>query len=177
MVMFDVDANGKPKDVDENLLEIHITGNGRKFGAVIERTGLGSYIGRFADQTPGIYAATVVYDKMKSVKQKVVINERPSARCSKVEGLQKIVASGKPFGFSIISNDIHGNRIGCGGDPWEVRLKGPTQSSEDGLVKVNDHKDGRYTVELVVPSPGSYTVTVTIGEDGAKGSPFTVKAE
>jgi len=179
-VVLDFEIKEDNKRVDVNLAELflQVTGNGKKFQPLVSRTGVGTYTASFAADLAGYYRATLIYQENKVISQKIVLNEKSNARCSKIEEFQTTVSAGKPGGFSIISYDMHGNRIGTGGDPWSVVIH-PVNvvKATEPKVKINDLHNGKYVVEFTLPECGTYNIKVCIDENHAKGSPFTIKAQ
>jgi len=170
-----VTSKGSRVDLDPKTLKVRIFGNGKQKFAEIVRKSVGQYQFDVESDTPGFYAVTVLYENYKPVKTKVIFHEPTLARNSIVDNMQSgNIAINKPAGFTIQSRDVHGQTVGAGGDIWEVTANGPVNLSN---LKIEDHLDGRYTVNYTLPKPGLYTFNVTLNGTHAKKSPFKVTAQ
>jgi len=172
-----VKEKGSSIDIDMDKFEVKVFGNGRGKMCGITRRGVGSYLARFQTSAPGVYGATVIYDGNKVLKQTIKYYEHTSARCSKIDNVPVTVKAGKANSFTIQSLDMHGNLTGIGGDLWEIKItEGPTPAAQVPL-NIDDHLNGKYTVNFILSAPGQYKVDVRIKGENAKKSPFKIKAE
>lgn len=95
-------------------------------------------------------------------------------------GLEGIVG-GEPAVFTIQARNRDGDKLTRGGDPFDVEVIGPDDTPVD--VKVQDNRDGTYTVTYRPEEPGKYKVDVVLRGanplfyDHVRNSPIVVNAE
>jgi filamin len=90
-------------------------------------------------------------------------------------GLKDGIKDTLPAEFKIQAKDINGDPITEGGDPIDVKIKGP--HGEDVPAKVTDNGDGTYDVVYEPIGPGEHQVSPTIKGQPIKGAPFRVKVK
>jgi len=98
--------------------------------------------------------------------------EGPNAGKSYADGPGlKGAVQGKETGFTIHSVDDNGNPVKSGGDPFDVKIKGPR-----GEVKpqIKDNGDGTYSVKYTPDGHGDHTIDVSLHGDHIKDAPFHV---
>lgn len=171
-------------------LKISIFGNGRKFLPKIQHLDTGTYAVEFEAQSPGYYTATLIYEGVKVLKQKIVFSESTSttfhlyhSHSFQVGNARSTTMSGLPANrvpkktrqqFKLQVKDMHGNIPGVGGDPIEFGISdGPATATH---VKVIDHDNGTYTLEFELPVEGPYMLRVKYDGEHLKQSPWKVQA-
>lgn len=89
-------------------------------------------------------------------------------------GLEDGVTDTLPTHFTIEARDRNGNRIKKGGDPFEVKIDGPTGPIEP---KVTDNGDGTYLVEYAPTDAGKHKIGVKLKGKDIMNSPFNVNVK
>jgi filamin len=90
-------------------------------------------------------------------------------------GLKDGIKDTLPAEFKIQAKDINGEPIHEGGDPIDVKIKGP--QGEEVPAKVTDNGDGTYDVVYEPIGPGEHQVTPTVKGKPIKGAPFRVRVK
>jgi len=134
-------------------------------------------------RVPGNYKIDVVlhdprnplfYDHIKN--SPITVFMKGGADASKCEafgpGLEDGIFDNVPAKFTIQAKDCDGVPLKEGGDPFEVKVKGP--HGEDVPVKIEDNQDGTYDVEYDPSGDGEHTVLPTLKGQPIKDAPFKV---
>eukprot|EP01120_Amphizonella_sp_Union-15-10_P006469 TRINITY_DN2082_c0_g1_i1.p1 TRINITY_DN2082_c0_g1~~TRINITY_DN2082_c0_g1_i1.p1 ORF type:complete len:766 (-),score=229.90 TRINITY_DN2082_c0_g1_i1:80-2335(-) len=96
----------------------------------------------------------------------------PSKTTAEGPGLKDGIHDTVPAKFKITAKDSDGIPLKEGGDPFEVKIKGP--HGEDVPVKLVDNKDGTYDAEYLPVGEGQHTVLPTLKGAPIKDAPFKV---
>jgi hypothetical protein len=83
-------------------------------------------------------------------------------------GLLQSNFAGQVCSFIVQAKDLHGKIRTTGLDPLQVVIKGPAKNVQEAFV--TDMKNGTYEVQYFVPSPGEYTIEVSIDENPYDGN-------
>jgi filamin len=134
-------------------------------------------------KVPGNYKIDVVlhdprnplfFDHIKN--SPITVFMKGGADASKCEafgpGLENGIFDNQPAEFKIQAKDSDGIPIKEGGDPFEVKVKGP--HGEDVPVKIHDNDDGTYDVQYEPVGEGEHTVLPTLKGAPIKDAPFKV---
>jgi len=134
-------------------------------------------------KVPGNYKIDVVlhdprnplfYNHVKN--SPVTVFMKGGADASKCEaegpGLENGIFDNEPADFKIIAKDSDGIPLKEGGDPFEVKVKGP--KGEEVPVKIKDNHDGTYDVSYDPIGEGEHTVLPTLKGQPIKDAPFKV---
>ena len=84
------------------------------------------------------------------------------------------IASGATATVTLVARDANGYQEPSGGLKVTFTLKAGTGVGSGTLGKVNDNKDGTYTVTFTATAAGNDTITATIGGKAVTSAPAPV---
>jgi len=169
-----VDADGNARRDGGDPFKVDVKGPAHVTPHVKDN-GDGTYTVEYNPTEPGDYTVnTTLHDQpIKDMPRRVHIKPSPDAGNSYAEGpaLHGLVDN-EPGKFTIHAVDRDGNPRQDGGDPFNVKIKGP-----HGDVKphVTDNGDGTYDVVFDPAEPGPYNISVDLEGKPIKDSPWNVK--
>eukprot|EP01127_Copromyxa_protea_P000875 TRINITY_DN1078_c0_g1_i7.p1 TRINITY_DN1078_c0_g1~~TRINITY_DN1078_c0_g1_i7.p1 ORF type:complete len:263 (+),score=14.79 TRINITY_DN1078_c0_g1_i7:191-979(+) len=170
-----IKENGKPVDPDPSQdFKVSVFGNGKRSYPSLTRNRIGEYVTEFSGWGAGYYVATVIYDKTKVVKRKIVYHEATSARMSSTKDLPTRSQRGQLSSFKVQAKDMLANPIGVGGDLWEFGISGGPATVN--YVKIIDQQNGCYLFEYILPVSGVYNFRLLLDGNHVQGSPWRVSA-
>jgi len=113
---------------------------------------------------------SITYDYSRKCS---LVNHFNNQLCSKIP----TCVAGNEIKLEIESLDLFKNRRDSGGDKWIVSLESNRtyQHFQKGIIQ--DNENGLYTVSIVPSSSGYNRLSITLGDNHAKGSPFTVHCD
>jgi len=169
-----VGADGKPKPSGGDHFTANVSGPSSVGAVQLKDNGDGTYDGVYTVDKPGYYVVAIDFDGqgIKNSPFKVLI-ENGSAANSYAEGpgLEGGM-QGKEGVFTIHAVDADGKPVKTGGDPFNVKIKGP-----EGELKpqVKDNGDGTHTVRYNPTGHGDYQIEVELHGKPIKDAPFNVR--
>jgi len=181
--IYAVKPDGTPQTNGGDLFDVHIEDPNKELIAPkITDNGDGTYNVEYQPTLPGPYHIDVIqrnpdkplfYDHIKDspVDISIVPGTDPSQTIAYGPGLEPGNSDTKPAEFTIRAKDILGNDIKEGGDPFDVKIDGP---SGPVAAEVRDNGDGTYTVSYQPEAAGPHDLAVTLDDVHIKGSKFHV---
>jgi filamin len=168
-----VGSDGKPKKSGGDPFRARVSGPQNVGDVQLKDNGDGTYDGVYQVATPGHYQVEVTLDgaQIKNSPYKLLIeNANAGKSWAEGPGLQG-GQQGKEGVFTIHSVDADGKPVKTGGDPFQVKIRGP-----EGNVNPNikDNNDGTYTVRYTPQGYGDYNIDVTLHDTPIKDAPFRV---
>jgi filamin len=169
-----IGSDGKPKQSGGDPFRAKVSGPQAVGEIQLKDNGDGTYDGVYQVDKPGHYTVEINLDGqgIKNSPYKLLI-EAGNAGNSYAEGPGlEGGQQGKEGVFTIHSVDADGNPVRTGGDPFQVRIKGP-----GGEVKPNikDNGDGTHTVRYNPTGHGDYNIDVSLHDQPIKDAPFHVR--
>jgi hypothetical protein len=148
-----VDADGKPRADGGDNFDVKINGPKGPVKPDITDNGDGTYDVKFDPSEPGPYDISV------DLEGKPIKDSPWKVKCK--EGTDASQSGFGIFSFTLQARDKRGNNKTFGGDDFQVKIRGPRDSSVESKTK--DNGDGTYTAVYAL--------------QGNKGDNFRIRAE
>jgi hypothetical protein len=177
------DQNGNPVVPRENPFVVDIVQpDGTELAPQVVDNRNGTYTVTYQPHAAGTHeivvglrnpAAPVYYDHIKDSPFRVNIGMGTDASKTLVYGpaLEGPVQDNLPTCLHIKAIGTDGQPITHGGDPFEVRVNGPTGEVP---VKVVDNGDGTYTAHFAPTDAGNHRIDVTLKNKPVANSPYNI---
>jgi len=175
--IFARDADNRPVRTGGDPFVVNIKGPERVSPKVVDNND-GTYAVEYAVTTPGDYTVDVTIHDRPIKGSPYHPHIKPAADASKSyaegPGLGPEIVDNEPAQFTIHAVDRFGQPRKDGGDPFEVKVKGP---DGEETPRVIDNGDGTYGVTYNPNKPGPYVVDVTLEGKRIKDAPFRVNCK
>jgi len=180
------DQNGRPVTPKENPFLVDITRpDGSELIPDVVDNRDGTYTVTYKPTEPGDHeivvglknpAAPLYYDHIKDSPFHVGIKPGTDAAQTKVygPGIEDGVKDNEPTHFTIEARDPQGKPLGKGGDPFEVKVDGPTGPVP---VDLKDNGDGTYTARYQPDAAGPTTIKVNLKDKPVANSPYRINVK
>jgi len=157
-----VDPTGKPRldGGDEFEVIIQAPSGEEPITATVVDNGDGTYDVSYSPQTAGDYVVDVRVGGESVRDTPLTVRVR--------EGTDGALSGFGSFTLTVISRDKKGTPKTFGGDPFEVKVKGPGEVE----IRAVDNGDGTYTAAYVIEGNGRFSVGVVLNGKEVSGSPF-----
>jgi len=118
----------------------------------------------------------IYYDHIKDSPFRVGIEQGADPSKTRVYGpaLEEGVQDNLPTHFTIESRDRNDIPLKNGGQPYDVKVKGP---KGDVPVEVVDNGDGTYTVNFAPQDAGPHRIDVTLRNKPVANSPYNINVK
>jgi len=166
-------SNGQPANLSANPLRVEVLSpNGKEVQSNVTASGQSQWTVTYQATEKGSYDVNVYLKS--SVKVGIAVGTDASKTKVFGPGLEDGVQDNLPTYFTIEARGTDGQPMGKGGDPFEVKVKGP---KGDVPATVTDNGDGTYRVDYAPQDAGPHRVDVTLKNKPVANSPYTVNVK
>eukprot|EP01121_Diplochlamys_sp_Union-15-3_P017202 TRINITY_DN6011_c0_g1_i1.p1 TRINITY_DN6011_c0_g1~~TRINITY_DN6011_c0_g1_i1.p1 ORF type:complete len:367 (+),score=65.48 TRINITY_DN6011_c0_g1_i1:44-1102(+) len=171
------EKTSRPSRLKTGQMFVELSGPEKISARVSDQTigNQGRFVVSYVPRTAGTYRIDVKWDNQSVLASPhaALVCEHASAPHSFIIGKPSRVSVNSRSQFQIQAKDKFGSVIQRGGDAFEIKVRGPSNTS--GL-RMLDHNTGLYTIEFTLLERGKYTFSVELGGQLVQGCPFEVLA-
>jgi len=159
------DREGNDMGKGGDPFEVHVVGpEGTDIPANVADNNDGTYTVNYAPTDHGKHTVYVTLKNNAVAKSPYTVNV--------LEGADYHSTFIEKFQFTIRSKTKGGNFKTVGGETFNISINGPHGAIASELIDTHDNKDGTYTVNYSLPTPGDYKISVNLNDHHIQGSPY-----